>query len=79
MAEVIPSYGEWASREIERRNERRLCQNCGLPVGRDEKANAPTGWTHMGQWQGLRCPGRITGAIPGPGAQVAHGASVDQD
>jgi hypothetical protein len=45
------------------------CMNCGLPI-RD--ATTKTGWTHGdrsavgGGWQGIRCPGKITGALPWP-------------
>ncbi len=44
------------------------CRNCGHPVIR--KMRSPTGWTHYdrqavwGGWQGMRCPGAITGAVP---------------
>lgn len=50
----------------------RACRNCGLPVapaaGR-RPGDSPAGWTHNPSsvvlgWQGVRCPGRITGAQP---------------
>ncbi len=45
------------------------CMNCGLPIA---AATTKTGWTHgdrtavKGGWQGVRCPGKITGALPWP-------------
>ncbi len=45
------------------------CMNCGLPV---KAAAARTGWTHYdgsavwGGWQGVRCAGKVTGALPWP-------------
>jgi hypothetical protein len=45
------------------------CMNCGLPVRR---AITKTGFTHGdrgavgGGWQGVRCPGKLTGALPWP-------------
>lgn len=45
------------------------CMNCGLPVRRE---TTKTGWTHGdrgavgGGWQGVRCPGKVTGALPWP-------------
>jgi hypothetical protein len=54
-----------------------MCANCDLPVHQVQKrsihiaARPPrsrttaTGWDHWGLWQGVRCPGRITGAQPG--------------
>lgn len=43
------------------------CRNCGHPVTRAVKSArcSPTGWAHWGFWQGIRCPGRLTGAEPG--------------
>lgn len=38
----------------------RLCVNCGDPT----RAFGITGYTHGGDWQGRRCPGRVTGAQP---------------
>lgn len=37
----------------------RICANCDLPVA---KARTSTGWTHVGDWSGVRCLGGITGA-----------------
>lgn len=37
------------------------CGNCGFPI---ENAETSTGWTHVGNWQGVRCPGRLCGATP---------------
>jgi hypothetical protein len=45
------------------------CMNCDQPIRR---ATTKTGWTHGdrsavgGGWQGLRCPGKLTGALPWP-------------
>lgn len=38
------------------------CANCGRPIR--PKGTSKTGWTHDGDWQGVRCPREITGAIP---------------
>ena len=48
--------------------EQPLCANCGNPIRRAPAS--PTGWTHgrnrlAREWQGMRCPGAITGATPG--------------
>lgn len=37
------------------------CGNCGYPI---ESAATSTGWTHIGDWQGVRCPNRLCGATP---------------
>lgn len=37
------------------------CRNCGNPI---EGAGSSTGWTHVGNWQGVRCPGLMCGATP---------------
>lgn len=54
-----------------------MCANCDRPVRqvlkRDDlggikpprSRTTATGWDHWGLWQGVRCPGRITGALPG--------------
>lgn len=41
----------------------KTCKNCGRPIKRC--AMSSTGWTHdeMG-WQGVRCQGRVCGAMP---------------
>jgi hypothetical protein len=51
-----------------------ICRNCGRPIGRDHKVDAPTGWTHVGDWQGRRCVGEITGAVPmdGPTTDMVY-------
>jgi hypothetical protein len=41
------------------------CRNCGYLIA--EAAASPTGWTHGPHWQGVRCPGDVTGAEPRPG------------
>jgi hypothetical protein len=43
------------------------CRNCGYPVSRSGNSarRSPTGWAHWGFWQGIRCPGAVTGAVPG--------------
>jgi hypothetical protein len=46
-----------------------FCGTCGRPV--EVKAGSPTGWTHWGMWQGVRCPGVLTGAVPGPSGTLA--------
>ncbi|MGD0704765.1 MAG: hypothetical protein ABSA02_33360 [Trebonia sp.] len=38
------------------------CTNCGYLIA--EAAASPTGWTHGPHWQGVRCPGGVTGAEP---------------
>lgn len=59
---------------------KRACRNCGLPISEAPKrrvrylgyadvGGSSTGWIHdpgspiLG-WQGVRCPGRLTGALP---------------
>lgn len=44
-----------------------LCANCDRPVSRRGAGRSPTGWLHWGPWHGIRCPGRLTGAVPGRG------------
>ena len=53
------------------------CLNCGRPVHQVRKRDihlgatqargrtTATGWDHWGFWQGVRCPGALTGAEPG--------------
>lgn len=52
--------------EDQKRNERwtPACQNCGLPIRESQQPQARFGWTHTGDWEGVRCPGRVTGAVP---------------
>jgi hypothetical protein len=41
------------------------CRNCGHPIS--PHAASSTGWAHgrtAGDWQGIRCPRRVTGAAP---------------
>jgi hypothetical protein len=40
------------------------CRNCGLPIRESQQPQAKFGWTHTGDWEGVRCPGRVTGAVP---------------
>lgn len=37
------------------------CRNCGRAI---RAGNTSTGWTHVGGWQGVRCPGDLCGAAP---------------
>lgn len=38
------------------------CKTCDNFI---EKCSwSPTGWTHVGHWEGIRCQGNITGAQP---------------
>jgi hypothetical protein len=49
-----------------------LCANCEMPVtsyGRHAR-RPPTGWTHWGFWQGVRCVSRLCGAQPGRGLSL---------
>jgi hypothetical protein len=42
------------------------CRFCNHPI---IPADTSTGWIHGGParaWQGVRCPGRVTGAVPRP-------------
>lgn len=64
------------------------CTNCGLPIGPErhrhpliaERSRSPSGWTHVGAWEGIRCPGRITGACPPPcPVTYDHGPDTDGD
>jgi hypothetical protein len=41
---------------------RDVCTNCGDPIKPDTRSTATTGWTHAGEWQGIRCQTRLTGA-----------------
>lgn len=36
------------------------CAHCGMAVTRE--AHSSTGFTHVGKWQGIRCPGLLCGA-----------------
>ena len=42
------------------------CRNCGNTITRHGSSakRSPTGWSHWGEWEGIRCPGRLTGAEP---------------
>jgi hypothetical protein len=42
-----------------------ICGNCGNAVSRQAR-----GWTHVGEWQGVRCPRRLSRAEP----EVFNGA-----
>jgi len=61
----------WRALTRYRRRSRRAlprCKNCGYLIA--QAAASPTGWTHGPHWQGVRCPGDITGAEPRPGVDV---------
>jgi hypothetical protein len=47
----------------------RRCANCLNPI--TESDRYATGWTHDGEWRGVRCPGKIQPALP-IGEQVAE-------
>jgi hypothetical protein len=48
-----------------------------MPPGRGRATL--TGWDHWGLWQGVRCPGRLTGAEPGRQiSEDAYWAWVDE-
>ena len=58
-----------------------LCRICELPVTRrgPSARRSPTGWAHWGSWQGIRCPGRITGVQPGKKlSETEYAAWLDQ-
>ena len=44
------------------------CRNCHRLITRQGSSarRSPTGWSHArwGGWEGIRCPGRVTGAVP---------------
>jgi hypothetical protein len=44
------------------------CKNCGLVITRlgNSARRSPTGWSHArwAGWEGVRCPGRVPGAVP---------------
>lgn len=66
------------------------CRHCGLPITQGHGADyfmrasaerSPTGWTHLGKspaegWQGIRCPGSLTGATP---AETGGGSEGTDD
>lgn len=52
-------FGDDYWREIE--NRPTSCGNCGRPI---QSADTSTGWTHVGNWQGVRCAGKLCGATP---------------
>lgn len=74
--EAVLLARKWA--EAEGYHPPTTCTHCGLPVTRGLGADhfmrasaerSPTGWTHLGKspaegWQGIRCPGALTGAEP---------------
>jgi hypothetical protein len=45
-----------------------MCKNCGRPIHRSTREACKAGWDHgrywgdPDNWQGVRCPGRLTGA-----------------
>lgn len=45
-----------------------VCKHDALPITRHTASarRSPTGWSHAlwGGWEGIRCPGRLTGAEP---------------
>jgi hypothetical protein len=45
-----------------------VCEHDGLPITRHTRSarRSPTGWSHArwGGWEGIRCPGALTGATP---------------
>jgi hypothetical protein len=44
-----------------------MAARCRFCNRRIIEADTTTGWTHegpAGAWQGVRCPGRVTGATP---------------
>ncbi|HEY6107629.1 MAG TPA: hypothetical protein VIV56_01880 [Gemmatimonadales bacterium] len=53
-------WGEHVVYEITRVPEF-TCRNCGDEIARSTKR---AGWTHVGNWQGVRCNGALTGAVP---------------
>jgi len=53
---VLTRYRRRARRAIPR------CAHCGYLIA--QAAASPTGWTHGPHWQGVRCPGDVTGAEP---------------
>jgi hypothetical protein len=38
------------------------CKNCGNSVTKDKHSS--TGWTHRGDWVGIRCQNMLCGAEP---------------
>jgi hypothetical protein len=50
----LTHFGRPARRALPR------CRNCGYLIA--QAAASPTGWTHGPHWQGVRCPGGVTGA-----------------
>jgi hypothetical protein len=62
---VPPVVRLWRLLTGYRRRPRRTvprCRNCGYLIA--QAAASPTGWTHAPHWQGVRCPGDVTGAEP---------------
>ena len=69
LASVPALVRLWRTLTRYRRRARRAlprCRNCGYLI--TQSAASPTGWTHGPHWQGVRCPGDVTGAEPRPPA-----------
>ena len=67
LASVPALVRLWRTLTRYRRRARRAlprCRNCGYLI--TQSAASPTGWTHGPHWQGVRCPGDVTGAEPRP-------------
>ena len=69
LVPVSPAVRLWRALTRHRRPPARAiprCRNCGYLIA--QAAASPTGWTHGPHWQGVRCPGDVTGAEPRPTA-----------
>lgn len=54
-----PAFGPEYWEPVDSR--RPFCMNCGATI---ETALTSTGWTHIGDWKGVRCQGMLCGAFP---------------
>jgi hypothetical protein len=67
LASVPSLVRLWRALTRHRRSARRAlprCRNCGYLI--TPAAASHTGWSHGPHWQGVRCPGDVTGAEPRP-------------
>jgi hypothetical protein len=48
--------------EATKKSRESSCTNCGYRITPLHQSS--TGWTHTGDWEGIRCPGLLCGAEP---------------
>lgn len=64
VAEALADYNRRAGQPTAPDPDGLSCANCGNPISRSPQST--TGWTHgrIVGWQGVHCPGDLTGAAP---------------